>query len=559
MKTRKQKLLFIKWGILFCFFLHVTKSAFTQTCVAKLNLNDTTVCKSGTFNLRLKNIDTTISVNLLPRNAGNAVYLNGKIYLIGGDDRVNPLPAGNLTQVEILDLSNNQVTMGSPFPNPRSELGLVVANNKIYAFGGYNGSVTNFVNEYDPVTNLWTSKAPMPTPRSVFSTAAINDNIYCAGYSRNLDVYNATTNTWQTKAQMPLAIENFNSMAALNGKLFFIAGRNSGGTIIYDTVFEYDPMTNIWNTKSSMPSPRYSGAAVTDGAEIYYIGGSSSTNIFTSGTNTIYIYNPVTNTWRQSNNTLPNPRTRHSAVYASGKLWVISGLDNSGNVITDVWNNNYLSYSIRWSTGDTTRSITVTPTSTTTYWGEFYNSNYSCRDSVTITVENQNPGISYPVLFGNNGETIQLSARQFGQNYKWIPSTGINNPFISNPLLTVSGDQLYNVDIKTAAGCITVDTLQVKINIGESVLVPSAFTPNNDGLNEYFKPILKGITGLDYFRIYNRWGELIYEIKGSTSFIGWNGMLNNIIQPNGVYVWTISCAGNSGKTYMKKGTVLLIR
>ncbi|HWR33977.1 MAG TPA: kelch repeat-containing protein [Chitinophagaceae bacterium] len=538
--------------------MHFTKSAFTQTCVAELNLNDTTICNNGTFILKLKNIDTTFSVNLLPRNAGNAVYLNGKVYLVGGDDRILPLPAGNLTQVEILDLSNNQVTMGTPFPNPRSELGLAVANNKIYAFGGYNGAITSFVNEYDPSTNLWTIKAPMPTPRSVFSTAAINDNIFCAGYSRNLDVYNATTNTWQTKAQMPLAIENFNSMVALNNKLYFIAGRNSGGTIIYDTVFEYDPMTNIWNTKSSMPSPRYSGAAVTDGNEIYYIGG-GTTNQVTSGTRTIFIYNPVTDSWRQSNYTLPVPRARHSAVYANGKLWVFSGIDNSGNVITDVWNNSYLNYSIRWSTGDTTQGITVSPTSTTTYWGELYNSNFSCRDSVTITLDNQNSGINYPILFGNTGETIQLSARQFGQNYKWTPSTGINNPFISNPLLTVSGDQIYSVEITTAAGCITVDTLQVKINIGESVLVPSAFTPNNDGLNEYFKPILKGITDLDYFRIYNRWGELIYETKGRTSFVGWNGSINNTIQPNDVYVWTFKCTGNSGKTYMKKGTVLLIR
>jgi hypothetical protein len=119
--------------------------------------------------------------NLLPRNAGNAVYLNGNIYLIGGDDRINPLPSGNIPQVEILNLSNNQVSFGANMPNPRSELGLVVANNKIYAIGGYNGTATNCVDEYDPVTNIWTAKTPMPTPRSVFCAAAVNNIICCAG------------------------------------------------------------------------------------------------------------------------------------------------------------------------------------------------------------------------------------------------------------------------------------------------------------------------------------------------------------------------------------------
>jgi N-acetylneuraminic acid mutarotase len=176
-------------------------------------------------------------------------------------------------------------------------------------------------------------------------------------------------------------------MVALNGKLYLIGGRNATSTVIYDLVYEYDPVADMLTQKASLPSPRFSGTAVTDGTEIYYLGGSSTTNIFASGINTICIYNPATNAWRQSNSTLPTTRTRHSAVYANGQLWVFSGVDNSGNLITDIWSNNYVGYAIRWSTGDTTRSITVSPISSTTYWGELYNNTNSCRDSVTITVE----------------------------------------------------------------------------------------------------------------------------------------------------------------------------
>lgn len=560
MKNLIRTRLFIKSVIVSCILALFFHHAVAQSCTAELNLNDTTVCKTGTFNLILKNIDTIIKTNLLPRNAGNAVYLNGKVYLAGGDDG-----AGNLTPMEILDLSNYQVSIGAPLPNHRSELGLAVANNKIYAIGGYNGGATNYVDEYDPINNTWTAKASMPTARSVFCAATVNNIIYCAGgwpgSINKMEAYDPASNSWTTKANMPTPIQNFNSMSAVNGKLYFIGGRNAMSSVIYDLVYEYNPQTDVWSQKTSLPAPRYSGTAVTDGAEIYYLGGSSTTNIYTSGTNTIFIYNPATNAWQQSSSTMPTTRTRHSAVYANGKLWVFSGLDSSGKVITDIWNNNYLNYAIRWSTGDTTRSIAVSPTLTTTYWGEFYNNNSSCRDSVTITIENPRLAIKYPDKFGNIGNTVALTARPFGQNYLWIPATGLSSATISNPMLVLSNDQMYTVRITTQTGCVTIDTQWVKIKIDseEKVFVPNAFTPNMDGLNDFFKPTLCGIKELAYFRIYSRWGELIYETKDITNLIGWDGKYKTIIQPNGVYIWTMECKGNSGKRYTKKGTLTLIR
>jgi gliding motility-associated-like protein len=552
-------------NILILLLFHFTSFsvALCQSCKAELNFSDTVVCNQGTFELKLKTIDTTIKINLLPRNAGNAVYLNGKIYLVGGDDRINPVPTGNLSQVEIIDLSNNQIIPGAGFPNPRSELGLVVANNKIYAIGGYNGTATNYVNEYDPLTNSWNTKAPMPTARSVFCATTLNNIIYCAGgWPGNIDkleAFDPVSNTWTTKANMPIPIQNFNSMVAVNGKLYFIGGRNALNTIIYDLVYEYDPLTNAWSQKASLPAPRFSGAAVTDGTEIYYLGGSSTTNIFTSGTNTIFIYNPQTNLWRQSRDSLPTTRTRHSAVYANGQFWVISGLDNSGNVIKDLWSNTNLGYSIRWSTGDTTRSIIVSPANTTTYWGELYNSTSSCRDSVTITVEHPRPGISYPPIFGNVGDQVLLNARPFGQQYLWSPATGLNNPASPNPLLSISGNINFTVQITTPSGCLTVDTLQVKLNLKEGVFVPSAFTPNADGLNDLFKPTLSGIKHLDYFKVYTRWGQLVYQVGGNEPLTGWDGKIKGISQPSEVFVWMLKCTGYSGTVYIKKGSVVLIK
>ncbi|WP_204306850.1 gliding motility-associated C-terminal domain-containing protein, partial [Klebsiella aerogenes] len=70
---------------------------------------------------------------------------------------------------------------------------------------------------------------------------------------------------------------------------------------------------------------------------------------------------------------------------------------------------------------------------------------------------------------------------------------------------------------------------------GPEIFVPSAFTPNGDGRNDILKPITVGITQLFYFRIYNRWGQLVF----STSSIGkgWDGTFGGVKQASGTYVF----------------------
>jgi gliding motility-associated-like protein len=88
-------------------------------------------------------------------------------------------------------------------------------------------------------------------------------------------------------------------------------------------------------------------------------------------------------------------------------------------------------------------------------------------------------------------------------------------------------------------------------------LVPTGFSPNKDGNNEIFKPIPIGIRSLDFFRVYNRWGQLIY----STSQIGagWDGTYSGAEQGAGTYVWYVSGTNYLGNKIEKKGTVILIR
>ncbi len=89
------------------------------------------------------------------------------------------------------------------------------------------------------------------------------------------------------------------------------------------------------------------------------------------------------------------------------------------------------------------------------------------------------------------------------------------------------------------------------------IFIPTAFTPNNDGKNDILKPIPVGITRIDFFRIYNRFGQLIYETKEYLK--GWDGNVAGTPQASGTYVFSAQGVDYTGKTIFKKGTVVLIR
>jgi gliding motility-associated-like protein len=87
--------------------------------------------------------------------------------------------------------------------------------------------------------------------------------------------------------------------------------------------------------------------------------------------------------------------------------------------------------------------------------------------------------------------------------------------------------------------------------------VPTAFTPNNDGSNDILKPIPIGIDRLDYFCIYNRYGQIIYSTGDAGA--GWDGTRKGELQSSGSYVFAAQGKDYKGRKILKKGTVFLIR
>jgi gliding motility-associated-like protein len=89
------------------------------------------------------------------------------------------------------------------------------------------------------------------------------------------------------------------------------------------------------------------------------------------------------------------------------------------------------------------------------------------------------------------------------------------------------------------------------------IFVPKAWTPNGDGHNDLLFPFTLNITKLNYFRIFNRWGQLMFETN--TLNAGWNGIYKGKPQPTEVYMWTAEGVSITGEIIRRSGNSVLIR
>lgn len=142
-------------------------------------------------------------------------------------------------------------------------------------------------------------------------------------------------------------------------------------------------------------------------------------------------------------------------------------------------------------------------------------------------------------------------------NYVWTPIRGLNDPYIVNPIATLDRDIIYMVTATTPQKCEGTAVINVKVYQGPEIYVPTAFTPGGDGLNDILKAISVGMKEFHYFRIYNRWGQLVFIT--SNPRIGWDGKINGIPQGSATYVWIAEAVDYKDNLIRRKGTVTLIR
>jgi gliding motility-associated-like protein len=152
----------------------------------------------------------------------------------------------------------------------------------------------------------------------------------------------------------------------------------------------------------------------------------------------------------------------------------------------------------------------------------------------------------------------QLQATGTGQ-FSWSPASSLDNSTVANPLASPNATTLYTVSaVDFTTNCVATDTITVVVNkIGAtSFFIPSAFTPNGDGLNDCFKvshfTFMKSVE----VSIFNRYGSMVFHT--TTDNDCWNGTYRGKEADTGNYVYYIKAEDNCGKFY-KKGNLILIR
>lgn len=225
-----------------------------------------------------------------------------------------------------------------------------------------------------------------------------------------------------------------------------------------------------------------------------------------------------------------------------------------------------------WTPLDSMRNATtlnpiVRPIKTTTYILTATDT-VGCPKPVSDTIV---VGVIPPVVVfaGNDtsvvrGEPLQFNATSnFTSNtaYLWSPSTGLSNTTISNPVgtLNITTDSIrYRVTVTLPEGCVGEDYIVVKVfKTAPEIFVPSGFTPNGDGRNDILRAITVGIRKLDYFRVFNRWGQLIFETNDVSK--GWDGTVSGTPQASGTFVFMAQGKDYAGRVVFRKGTTVLIR
>lgn len=225
-------------------------------------------------------------------------------------------------------------------------------------------------------------------------------------------------------------------------------------------------------------------------------------------------------------------------------------------------------YSYQWFDGNTLMpgetNAQLTVSGSGHYAVHIRNNTTTCEnnsDTTFVTI------IPPPRIFAGNdtiiatGQTIPLRVVELSNlgidHYSWSPSDGLSNPNVANPNFNLNHSQEYIVTGVHPSGCKAYDTVLIKVFKGPAIYIPSAFSPNDDGLNDYLHIIAVGLKSFQSLTVFNRYGQKLFFTTNLNAT--WDGKFNGEKLPPGTYVWFANGVDYKGAPLVSKGTITIIR
>ncbi len=294
----------------------------------------------------------------LPKAIGEVVAAaaGGKIYVISGLDN-RPGVAAPAGYNWMFDPATNAWTDRKPMPVPAHHIMIATMNDKVYVFGGFvrpqafpGWQPTNRAWEYDPAADAWRELAPMPTPRGAGEAVMVGGKIYVIGGARSnkpgeegapiplgsvdqivvgtVEEYDPATNQWRARSTMPTARNDFFASAGPDGKIYAFDGRIGtvfvGKSDTIDLVEAYDPATDHWSYSGRAPTTRGDVTGDARDGLIYVMGGEFQDFERKMTFWAVEVFNPKTGDWT----TLPHmlvARHGFAAAFLGPQLHVMGG------------------------------------------------------------------------------------------------------------------------------------------------------------------------------------------------------------------------------------------
>lgn len=219
----------------------------------------------------------------------------------------------------------------APLQEARQEVAVAELGGRVYVIGGFRGDLTvaDTVEVYDPQANAWTFAPPLPTPAHHAAAVAVDGTLYVMGGWSDLffqtplaavHAFDPIAGEWTPREPMPAARGSL-AAAALGGLVYTVGG--SPAAREQDLVV-YDPVADEWTPLPPMPTPRNHLGAVALGGKLYAVGGRTATIFPEPGAGALEVYDPVTQEW-EPKPPLPTPRSGIAAAAFEGRLLVFGG------------------------------------------------------------------------------------------------------------------------------------------------------------------------------------------------------------------------------------------